>query len=158
MTAKEYLKQIEKWQMQIDTIRDKSTGRIEKLRQELEVLYTQAQGLKAITYDKDRVQVSPGNTLEELVVLINEASAEYSKAITTERLAAERKISRLQNKIDAAAEQIDSMDDIHHSTILRLRYINGKRWEEIACDMHYSFRHVIRIHGDALQAFQKIMS
>ena len=158
MTAKEYLKQIEKWQMRIDSIRAKTSGRLEKLQQELEALYTQAQGLKAITYDKDRVQVSPGNTLEDLMVLINEASAEYSKAITTERLAAEKKIKKLLDKIDKATSQIDSMENIQHSQILRLRYVDGKRWEEIACDMGYTFRHVIRIHGEALQAFQKNMS
>jgi len=155
MTAKEYLKQIEKWQAQINNIREKTAGRLEKLQQELEALYTQAQGMRAITYDRDRVQVSPGNTLEDLMVLINDASAEYAKAITTERLTANRKIATLQGKIDKATDLIDSLDDIRYATILRLRYVDCKRWEAIACDMTYTYRHVLRVHGEALQAFSK---
>lgn len=34
--------------------------------------------------------------------------------------------------------------------ILTYRYILDMGWEEIACKEHYSFRHAIRLHGDAL--------
>ena len=98
MTAKEYLWQIEKWQKKIEEIDQQCEDNIERLGQRIETLYNQASGLKAITYDKDRVQTSPENSLQEIIVLIDMAKAEYRQAITTERKAADKKIAKLQGK------------------------------------------------------------
>ncbi len=57
-----------------------------------------------------------------------------------------------KNKIIA---QIDSMEDESHYDILFSRYIEKKTFEKIADDMHYSFRNTTRLHGKALQAFEK---
>ena len=34
--------------------------------------------------------------------------------------------------------------------LLRYRYIDGLKWEEVCCRMNYSWRQVHRLHGDAL--------
>ena len=34
--------------------------------------------------------------------------------------------------------------------LMRLRYIDGLRWEQIAVELNYSYRQVLRIHGYAL--------
>lgn len=39
-------------------------------------------------------------------------------------------------------------------TVLRLRYIDGMSWEDVAEAMHYTTRHVINLHGMALCAFE----
>lgn len=52
---------------------------------------------------------------------------------------------RLQ--IEQAIEGLDGQERV----LMRLRYIEGKTWEEIAGEMHYSFRRVTQIHGNILQ-------
>lgn len=42
-----------------------------------------------------------------------------------------------------------------YRTLLYERYINGKTWEQIAVDMHYSYRGVTKMHGKALQAVKE---
>lgn len=153
MTAKEYLWQIERWQQKIERIDNDCIDKIDRLNQRIATLYNQATGMKAITYDKDRVQISPQNSLPEIIVLIDEASREYTRAITTERLKADRDIAKLQQKIDFIVSQIESLDDHRFVEVLKHRYLYGKRWEQIAVDMKYAFRHVTRLHGQALAAF-----
>ena len=153
MTAKEYLWQIERWQQKIERIDNDCIDKIDRLNQRIATLYNQATGMKAITYDKDRVQISPQNSLPEIIVLIDEASREYTRAITMERLKADRDIAKLQQKIDFIVSQIESLDDHRFVEVLKHRYLYGKRWEQIAVDMKYAFRHVTRLHGQALAAF-----
>lgn len=38
--------------------------------------------------------------------------------------------------------------------LLRLYYIDGLAWEMVAVEMHYTWRHVHRIHGNALEALK----
>lgn len=45
---------------------------------------------------------------------------------------------------------IDTVDDINLQNLLHRRYIDGQTFEEIAADMHYSWRHVHRQHKKAL--------
>ncbi len=155
MTAKEYLWQIERWQQKIERIDNDCIDKIDRLNQRIAMLYNQATGMKAITYDKDRVQISPQNSLPEIIVLIDEASKEYANAITTERLKADREISKLQQNIDSIVSQIESLDDHRFVEVLKHRYLYGKRWEQIAVDMKYAFRHVTRLNGQALDAFAR---
>ena len=39
--------------------------------------------------------------------------------------------------------------------LLRLRYIEGYRWEKIAVEMNYAWAQVHRLHGQALQTLHK---
>lgn len=160
MTAKEYLIQIRKWQRQIESIQAQSDSYLQKLENELEVLYTQASGLKAIVYDKDRVQVSPENSLEQIVIRIEEVSERYSNAIAEQHTVTAGKIQSLQQNINAIADQIAGMDKPEHAEILRLRYVETDKHgrtltlEQIACTIHRSYPYVKHLHGWALQAFQ----
>lgn len=49
--------------------------------------------------------------------------------------------------------RIRAMDEETEKEILRLKYIMGVSFEEIAVKLNYSYRHVTRLHGDALQNF-----
>ena len=159
MTAKEYLLQIRKWQRQIESIQSQSRSRLQNLKNELEELYSQASGLKAITYDKDRVQVSPENVLEQIIIRIEEVSEQYTKAITEQHTVNAHKIRTLQDKIDIITDQIAGMDKPDYADILRLRYVeedeHGRMmtFEQIACTIHRSYPYVKHLHGWALQAF-----
>lgn len=65
-------------------------------------------------------------------------------------LAVQAKTMKAEQEIVQAV--IDAVDDANLRQLLILRYINGLTWEKIAVDMHYSFRHTLRLHGAALAA------
>jgi hypothetical protein len=52
-------------------------------------------------------------------------------------------------------KEIDALPDDRHRDLLKWRYVNGWRWEQIADAMNYDKRQVYRMHGDALQAFEE---
>ena len=77
------------------------------------------------------------------------------------------KILEMEQKIDSLIDeyvdkknlivsQIDSMDNETYYQILFSRYIEKKTFEKIADEMSYSWRQIIRLHGRALQEFEKI--
>lgn len=51
--------------------------------------------------------------------------------------------------------QIESMEDEITYNILFSRYIEKKQFELIAIDMGYSWRQIIRLHGNALRQFEE---
>lgn len=52
---------------------------------------------------------------------------------------------------------IDSLQNPDHVALLHKRYVEYLTWEQIACDMHISYRHATRMHGRALQAIERVM-
>ena len=131
MTAKEYLQQL-------DTLRDE----IESTNLALEKIFTEAQGIKAIVYDKDKVQVSPDNHSENFMIKLAELGENYARMQMRYKLERDKRIA-----------MINSLANPIHVRILRKRYIDGKTFEEIAVALHYTYRHVTRLHGSALQEF-----
>ena len=53
----------------------------------------------------------------------------------------------LRNRIEAAVEKLE---DGRLRDVMRYRYIDGMKWEQIAVEMHYSYMQVCRFHGRAL--------
>lgn len=131
MTAKEYLQQL-------DTLRDE----IESTNLALEKIFTEAQGIKAIVYDKDKVQASPDNHSENFMIKLAELGEDYARMQMRYKLERDKRIA-----------MINSLANPIHVRILRKRYIDGKTFEEIAVAFHYTYRHVTRLHGSALQEF-----
>lgn len=52
------------------------------------------------------------------------------------------------------SREIESMSDETESLLLRYRYIQGLKWEDIALRMDYSWRGIHKVHARALQHFQ----
>ena len=52
-------------------------------------------------------------------------------------------------------EAVQSLPTTEHRTLLELRYVCGKTWEEIAAIMFYSVRNVHILHSAALQELDK---
>lgn len=50
--------------------------------------------------------------------------------------------------------QIRQMENEDEQEVLRLRYIKGLKWEEVAVKMDYSWRQIHRIHSSALISFK----
>lgn len=49
------------------------------------------------------------------------------------------------------AKAIEELKDVTHRTVMAMYYLNGKTWEKIAEDMGYSYVHICRLHGIALE-------
>jgi DNA-directed RNA polymerase specialized sigma subunit len=60
----------------------------------------------------------------------------------------------LKREVSTLLEQIEDPDQVK---VLHKRYFEYKPWEQIACEMNYSYRNVCYIHGKALQAFEAVM-
>lgn len=137
MTAKEYLLEIRTMRRTLHT-----------LEQQAEDLRTRAEGLRAIVYDKDRVQVSVSNQLEKIIPRLIEADTKYAEALIKYKV-----------EILRRTQQIKDIGRDDYAEILRLRYVEeGERGrqltlEEIAVMLHRSFSWVRHLHGKALQSF-----
>lgn len=132
MTAKEYLSELQ-------TLKQK----MESLGERAEALRAQVEGIKAIVYDKDRVQVSPSDKMSELMPKLIDLEEQYGTAIY-----------KYHRAVLIRTEQIASIGNAK-AKVLMLRYIEGKRWEQIAIDLGYSYRNITRLHGKALAAFER---
>lgn len=53
---------------------------------------------------------------------------------------------------------IAKLSDGRYREILRLRYLSGKTFEQIAVEMNYSWRHVCTLHGRALLKMEEIVN
>lgn len=61
-------------------------------------------------------------------------------------------IDKLVEKRKKIESVICAVEDSTLRTLLEYRYINGKKWEEIALMMGYDYRWALRLHGRALSA------
>ena len=72
------------------------------------------------------------------------------------------KIVDLQREINEAIDEyvdkkrevmatIEKVEDANQLAVLHKRYIQYKPWEQIACEMNFTYRNVCYIHGRALQ-------
>ena len=61
-----------------------------------------------------------------------------------------RDIDRLVDLKCDMVRCIKAVDNTEHQTLLELRYLCFKTWEQIAVDMGYNVRHVYRLHDDAI--------
>ena len=55
----------------------------------------------------------------------------------------------------AALDLLSKVDNPTHYSILYGRYILYKTWEQIACDIGFTYQWVCQLHGVALQEFEK---
>ncbi|MHB8963931.1 MAG: DUF1492 domain-containing protein [Saccharofermentanales bacterium] len=61
-----------------------------------------------------------------------------------------RDIDRLIDLKREMVRLIKAVDNTEYQTLLELRYLCFKTWEQIAVDMGYNVRHVYRIHDEAV--------
>lgn len=62
-----------------------------------------------------------------------------------------RDIDRLVDLKREMVRLIKAVDNTEYQTLLELRYLCFKTWEQIAVDMGYNVRHVYRLHDEAME-------
>ena len=135
--VKDYFRQIRKEQLEIVHLVDM----IE--REELSLLP------KAVTYDKDRVQITPEDILAKSAAQVVQMQEELGRSI------ASLKIKKA--KAETLIRKLDSSDE---REVMRYYYLDFTRqgllkWEDVAQKMHLDKRQVFRIHGNALSNLSK---
>lgn len=138
MTAKQYLSEVIKLKK-----------KAQSLAQKEEDLRTKAEGLRAIAYDKDKVQVSTSDRMPEVIAEMVEVQAEIGETI-----------AECYRQIKEREDRIGALKSIRQIEVLRWRYLEDKEgrqytFEEIAEKMHVSDRTVVfRMHKRAIKAFE----
>ena len=142
MTAKEYLSQVIKLKKKAESL----------VRKE-EDLRTKAEGLKAIVYDKDKVQVSAVDQMPDAIAELVEAQVRLATTIAA-----------CYQYIAKCEDMISQIHSVKQAEVLRWRYIednNGRQYyfSEIAELMDIQdVSTVIKLHKRALKSFQKKMT
>jgi hypothetical protein len=100
---------------------------------------------KAIVYDKDKVQVSPEDKFTQTCAKISDLQEEMGQSIV-----------KLKEKQIRAERLIRELEDPDEREVMRWYYLTVENsslltWQQVAIRMNYYRRHVIRIHGNALQ-------
>ena len=129
---KEYLRQLRVFSIKIQQKKD-----------ELEGLKAAAENVSA-GIDSERVQTSPKDRMPDDVSRIVDLESEIHKDI--------QELLILKNKI---INEIQGLSNPVYIEILYKRYVEYKQFEEIAIEINYSYRQVLRIHGFALQEFKR---
>lgn len=70
----------------------------------------------------------------------------------------DRQIDELIRVKTEILKEISKLTDGRYREILRLRYLEGKTFEQIAVEMNYSWRHVCTLHGRALLRMEVIVN
>lgn len=110
---------------------------IEQLEEEIKRLGAQAEGMRSMG---GGVAGSSGDNPMQACI---DQMLEFQRMLT-ERLAENMKLrGSIENSIAA-------VEDAKLRLLLRYRYIEGMKWEEISLRMNYDYRWVLRLHGQAL--------
>ena len=138
MTAKEYLSRVIKLKKKAESLARKE-----------EDLRTKAEGLKAIVYDKDKVQVSAADRMPEVIADMVTVQEEMGETI-----------AECYRYIQICEDRISLLKSSKQIEVLRWRYIednNGRQYyfSEIAEIMEVDVRTVFRLHKRALVSFAK---
>lgn len=110
------------------------------IKHELEELEAKLYGLRAQQLTgMPHAQAPDSAALEDLIDRMTELKALYTETLAelyAELLPIARAIHRLE---------------VTERRLIRLRYIRGLTWEQVAVEMNYSWRQVHRIHSSALK-------
>ena len=99
----------------------------------------------AITYDKDRVQVTPEDHMAETMAEVADLDAEIEIL--------QRRRARQIRLISGA---LDQLEDGREKAILEAYYIGRKSMNDIAEHMNYSLQHAYRLKRDGVEKMRKM--
>lgn len=62
-----------------------------------------------------------------------------------------RKYRKAVKELKRIEDAIDGIDNPTLRDLMRYKYIDGLKWEEVAVEMHYAWQHIHRLHAKALR-------
>ena len=112
---------------------------------EIDLLKKDLLYIRGLDYSKEHIQGSNVKTQEDLICEIVSQEQELMK-----------KYKELYKDKQIAREKIMLLDDKRYQIILYQYYLLNKSLDDIADTMHYTTRHVQRLHGYALEEIKKV--
>lgn len=131
-SPKEYLRQIRLFDI---CIRQKE-AELAAMRSEIENMSAAVTGERVQTSAKDKMSEKVSHIVDLEAMIIQD----------------KEKFLRMKDRI---INEIQGLDNSVYVDILYKRYVEYKQLEEIAVEMNYSYRQVLRLHGFALQEFKR---
>lgn len=133
--AKEYLQQVRKAQLHISS-----------LQEEIETMKELAVSIGAMNQDEKVLSSVSQDKMADIICKIEDRMTELKDKVT--------EYIQLRAEVMATISKVDNDD---YQQILYKRYCQMKKWEEIALDMSYTWRWVIKLHGRALDEISTII-
>jgi hypothetical protein len=135
MTAKTYLNQIRKAEIKI-------TDGLEELERlnALATKVTSAMDGEAVSGSKNPDKMA--DAVCKIIKLQEEINRDVDKYVDIK---------------SEALELLSQIENPTHYKILHSRYVLYKTWEQIACEIGFTYQWVCQLHGVALQEFEKIL-
>lgn len=155
MTAKEYLQQIQLLKVGIDLLEREA----DRIRNEISGLDPEVlrspwpDGLPHGTGTGDPV----GEAAAKHADKIRKQSEQLRQTLVGLEISILRKRDDMYKARQEVVNTIQQVPDPTLQRLLELRYIECLSWERIAVELHYTFRHTIRLHGDALKEVSRII-
>jgi hypothetical protein len=135
MTAKEYLKRIRELDIKIND----GVEELERLKS-MATKVTSAMDGEVVSSSKNPDKLT--DVVAKIIKLQNELNRAVDKYVDI--------------KIDAIG-LLSEVENPTHYKILHSRYVLYKTWEQIACEIGFTYQWVCQLHGVALLEFEKIM-
>ena len=66
------------------------------------------------------------------------------------------RIEKLEKEKEKFYKAIATMTNPTHKQLLHKRYVQGKKWEDVAAEMFYEEQHIHRLHKKAILELHKI--
>ena len=122
-------------------------AKIDNKVQELKELRHRVESLSSVTLTANKVQMSPEyDRIGKNVAKILEIEENIVK-----------QCKEMEKEKHKMIDEIGSLKNPLHVSILFKRYIEFKSIEKIADELNYSCVHIKRCHGDALNEFEKVI-
>ena len=128
MTPKEYLEQA----IYLDQRINSKLTQVENLRGLASKVTTVYGDTPSGQHDNSRLE----KTIAKIIDLENDIDSD---------------IDRLVDLKKEITETINQIPDLRYRTILDMRYLSFRTWEQIAVALDHDIRHVYRLHGEALK-------
>ena len=117
---------------------------LEQIKEKILELQERKTSIKSMVISDMNVQTSHNNcTIDDLLIKIEEMIQKYHEK--------ELELFNKQLDIESSIEKLDTLE----RSVLRYRYIDGLRFEEISCKIKYSYRTVRRIHKRSIEKKKK---
>ncbi len=135
MTAREYLKQLKR----LDTL-------IQQKINEQNELQSMSTSIKGVDYSKEKI--SSNRSTEAPFVNICDKIFQLDQEI-------QHDIDMYVDQKRKIINQIQQLKNPQHVVVLYKRYVEFKKFKQIAVEMHYTYQYIRLLHGHALKNFEK---
>ena len=136
ITAKEYLNQVRNLETKMKI-----------LKEEIDTLRELVVSTGAVQQEERVMSSGAQDRMAETICKINEKEEEWNQFM--------REFALTRAEVIISIQRLNNSD---YEQILYKRYCQGKKWEEIALDMNYSYQWVCKLHGKTLLEIEKIIN